>query len=75
MTGYRLDSAKLRELRLAVPLTVDELADRAGLTYASVLKLEQGKQHPRIETVRQLAIALGCDPSDLMIVDVSEQSA
>lgn len=69
MTGYRLDHAKLRELRLRVPLSLAELAQRAGMSYHSLHNMERGKQVPRIQSLRALAEALGCDPADLMVID------
>lgn len=71
LTGYRLDHVRLRELRLRVPLTLAELARKSGLSYHSLHNMERGKQTPRIQTLRALADALRCDPSELMVIDSS----
>lgn len=47
-------------------LTQTELAVRAGLTTASVSRIETGTNKARISTVRKLAEALDVDPDDLL---------
>ena len=49
----------VRALRTAAGLTVEQLANRAGLTPRLISNLEQGKGKPLWETVCQLARALG----------------
>ena len=49
----------LRDLRKAIGLTQDELATKAGVTRATVNRLERGRPASiEFETVRQLAAAL-----------------
>ena len=55
-----------------MPLTIDELAERAHLHYTSVTKYEKGETTPRIPAIRRLAEALGCEPAALMTIDVIE---
>lgn len=57
----------LQRLRQAAFLTQQELADRAGLTKASVNRLEGGRHRARISTVRRLAAALGVEPTELAL--------
>jgi predicted ATPase/transcriptional regulator with XRE-family HTH domain len=57
--------AHLRELRRAVGLTQEELAERAGLTANGVSALERGvRTRPYPHTVRSLADALGLDSEE-----------
>jgi putative transcriptional regulator len=51
--------AKLKELREQADLTQQQLADRAGVSKATVADLEQGRYHPSWPTVVALADALG----------------
>jgi tetratricopeptide (TPR) repeat protein/transcriptional regulator with XRE-family HTH domain len=52
--------ALLRRHRVAARLTQEQLADRSGLSVRSVSQLERGRvRHPRPESVRRLAAALG----------------
>ena len=57
---------RLRALRKGKVLTQKELAERAGLTRGTVLKIEAGQTEPYPRTVRKLAKALGVKPQDLM---------
>jgi transcriptional regulator with XRE-family HTH domain len=62
ISGDRL--RKVRDKRL---LSQRELAERAGLSPTTILKLESGRvdePHPR--TIRKLADALEVDPDELM---------
>ena len=62
ISGDRL--RKVRDMRL---LSQRELAERAGLSPTTILKLESGRvdePHPR--TIRKLTAALGVDPEELV---------
>ena len=52
----------LRDLRLEVPLTQLELAQRAGVSKTTIVNIEAGRIAPHPPTVRKLAEALGVDP-------------
>lgn len=55
----------LRRLRLFAALSQRELARRAGVSPATIGRIEDGEQaHP--STVRKLADALGCQPRELI---------
>lgn len=56
---------RLRELRETQLMTQAELAERAGLTQATISFLETGKTRPQLRTVRKLAAALGVEPAAL----------
>jgi transcriptional regulator with XRE-family HTH domain len=47
-------------------MTQAQLAMRAGMTPASISRIETGRSKARISTVRRLTDALGVDPSDLL---------
>ena len=55
----------LRAVRERVLLTQRELAAKAGLTQATVQKIETGASKARISTVRKLAAALGVPAAEL----------
>ena len=49
----------IRELRAALEMTQQELADRVGVTRQTVIAMEQDKYSPSLETAFKVAIALG----------------
>ena len=59
--------ARIASKRIRANLTQTELAQRAGLSLASVQKLEQGvTNNPRLATIRALAEAMGLPMIDLI---------
>jgi transcriptional regulator with XRE-family HTH domain len=54
-------AGRLRELREAVGLTQQQLADAAGLKLGGIRDLEQSRRSPSWETVLALAAALGVE--------------
>lgn len=60
----KLTRLKMRRERAL--LTQQELAERAGLSRAAVNAIETLKAEPQFNTIRKLAAALGCEPTDLM---------
>ena len=60
--------SRLSAIRERKALTQDELAELAGISRQTVVKIEGG-QEPRPPTIRKLAAALGVDPPDLMDPD------
>lgn len=55
----------LKQLREERMLTQQDLASKAGLTVATLSRLENRKARPRPRTIRTLAEALGIDPGHL----------
>ncbi|MFF2080540.1 ATP-binding protein [Kitasatospora sp. NPDC058162] len=55
-------AALLRERRLSMGWSQDELADRSGVSARSISALEAGGRRPRMSSVVRLAEALGVDP-------------
>lgn len=63
----RISGEKLREVRDRRLLSQRELAERAGLSPTTILKLEAGRvEEPHPRTVRKLTEALGVDPAELV---------
>lgn len=61
-----LDMTGLERARRRATLTQAELADRAGVQRKSVWNIETGRSRtPHPNTLRKLAVVLGCDPSTL----------
>ena len=63
----RINGDRLRKVRDMRLLSQRELAERAGLSPTTILKLESGRvdePHPR--TIRKLADALEVDPAELV---------
>ncbi len=58
---------RLREVRLAKLLTQEEVARRAGLSEATVNRIETGTHEARISTVRKLAVALEVEATELIV--------
>ncbi len=57
---------RLKRLRTLRALTQAELADRAGVTTATVARIERDEIEPRMTTLRKLAHALEVDPAELV---------
>ncbi|RAG81661.1 transcriptional regulator, SARP family protein [Streptacidiphilus pinicola] len=53
--------ALLREQRVSMGWSQDELAERSGVSARSIVSLETGRRRPRLSSVVQLADALGVD--------------
>ena len=58
--------AKVREVRERLFVTQAELAERTGIAEATLSRIENGLQRPRISTVRKIAEALGVRPEELV---------
>ncbi len=56
----------LKRQRTLKALTQAQLAERAGVTTATVARIERDEIEPRMTTLRKLADALGVDPADLV---------
>ena len=47
-------------------LTLRALAERSGVSYDTINKLELGQRPARLSTIRKLADTLGVEPRELM---------
>ncbi len=57
---------KLKEVRTRRLLTQEELAEKAGISAATVVNVERNNQEPHFRTIRKLAKALDVDPTELL---------
>jgi transcriptional regulator with XRE-family HTH domain len=60
---------RLRKQRTRRALTQAELAKRAGVTTATVARIERDEIEPRMTTLRKLAQGLEVDPTELVGYD------
>lgn len=60
---------RIRARRLALGLTQEDLARRAGVPLVTVNRIENGHQRPRRQTLLKLARALGAEPAELLLED------
>jgi transcriptional regulator with XRE-family HTH domain len=56
----------LKRVRTRRLLTQEELAERAGVSAATVVNVERNQQEPHFRTIRKLAEALNVDPTTLL---------
>ena len=56
----------LKRLRTLRALTQVELAEKASVTQATVVRIERNQAEPHMSTIRKLAGALGVDPAELV---------
>jgi transcriptional regulator with XRE-family HTH domain len=61
-----VDMVKLRELRRRRVLTLEELAQKAGVGRNTVWRLEHGLMGAQPRTIRKLAKALEVEPEELV---------
>ncbi len=64
--SVEVDVEKFRELRRRRVLTMDELAEKAGVGRNTIWRLEHGVMGAQPRTIRKLARALGVEPEDLV---------
>lgn len=56
---------KLKDLRMRAGLSQEELAEKAGVGVATVIRFEHEQHEPNARTIRKLATALDVDPRKL----------
>jgi transcriptional regulator with XRE-family HTH domain len=61
-----VDVARLRELRRRRVLTLEELAEKAGVGRNTIWRLEHGVMGAQPRTIRKLAQALNVEPEELV---------
>jgi putative transcriptional regulator len=60
---------KIKELRIKLNITQEELADRAGVRRETIVFLEQGKYNPSLKLAHDVALALGTNVDKLFIYE------
>jgi predicted ATPase/transcriptional regulator with XRE-family HTH domain len=67
--------SQIQRLRVRAGLTQEALAERAGLSVATIGALEQGRRQPHLHTLAVLAEALGLAPADqAALLELASQS-
>lgn len=55
----------LREHRRAQFISIEDLAERAGVSTKTIVDTELGRTQPKFRTIRKLSDALGIPPQDI----------
>ena len=64
--SFEVNGHRLRQLRVERALSLRALAQRSGVAFDTINKLELGYRPARLTTIRKLAEALGVEPKELM---------
>ncbi len=70
-----MDGARLRASRMAKMMTLDELAQRSGVSDRTIAAIERGDRGCRPETIRCLAKALGASTEELLAQTAREPTS
>lgn len=57
---------RIRELRKAQGLTLQELAERVNSSNQQISQLESGRRRLNVDWLESLSVALGCHPMELL---------
>jgi transcriptional regulator with XRE-family HTH domain len=52
----------LREVRRSKLISIEGLAEAAGVSTKTIVEIEHGRSLPRLQTIRKLSDALGVEP-------------
>ena len=64
--SFEINGERRRQLRVERALSLRALAERSGVAFDTINKLELGHRPARLVTIRKLAEALGVEPKELM---------
>jgi transcriptional regulator with XRE-family HTH domain len=64
--SFEVNGQRLRQLRVERALSLRALAERSGVAFDTINKLELGYRPARLVTIRKLADALRVEPKELM---------
>lgn len=56
---------KVKKARKELKLTQEELAERVGMHYTTISRIETGDSNPPVQTIAKIAKALKISPSEL----------
>jgi transcriptional regulator with XRE-family HTH domain len=72
--AVKIDGAKLKRERERKALSMRDLAERSGVSYVTIWRLEADEGGPtRPSTVRKLSDALGLEPESIVTWDREEK--
>lgn len=71
----RYDRKALRRLREARGLSFQDLAARTKLRTQTLMYIERGITHPRVDTLAKIAVALDADITEFFITKKPDQTA
>jgi transcriptional regulator with XRE-family HTH domain len=57
---------KVKHERIAQTMTQEQLAQKAGISAAALVRIERNQADPHVSTIRKLSDALGVDPRQLL---------
>ncbi|OGM93138.1 transcriptional regulator [Candidatus Wolfebacteria bacterium RIFOXYB2_FULL_49_7] len=60
---------RIKELRVKLNMTQEELAQRAGVRRETIVFLEQWKYNPSLQLAHDVAVALGTSVDELFIFE------
>jgi transcriptional regulator with XRE-family HTH domain len=60
---------RIKHLRHLRALTLRELGEESGVSYATIWRIESGHSDVRPSTIRKLARALGVDTAELVVTE------
>ena len=69
-----VDVKRLRHLRRLRALTLRELEQESGVSYATIWRIENGHSDVRPSTIRKLARAFGVDTAELVAIAEGEDT-
>ncbi len=64
--SFEVNGQRLRQLRVERALSLRALAQRSGVAFDTINKLELGHRPARLVTIRKLAEALEVEPKELI---------
>jgi transcriptional regulator with XRE-family HTH domain len=64
--SFEVNGQRLRHLRVERALSLRALAQRSGVAFDTINKLELGHRPARLVTIRKLAATLSVEPKELM---------
>jgi len=68
MSRRNMIAQNIKKLRKQFKLSQEELAQKAGITYSTLIKIESGaNKNPTITTVRKIALALNIGIDNLLL--------
>ncbi len=69
MPTMEINVNRIKHLRHLRALTLRELEQESGVSYATIWRIENGHSDVRPSTIRKLARALGVDTAELVVAE------